>query len=94
MGFLTRRAALAWAGQVGARYVFGSSMANAASRESSDPSQKKLKARPVFAGQINGHAILDAAHFDDSVFAHRVCGYNSDGAPHTRHLLLTRLTDT
>jgi LmbE family N-acetylglucosaminyl deacetylase len=24
-----------------------------------------LKARPVFAGQINGHAILDAAHFDD-----------------------------
>ncbi len=24
-----------------------------------------LKARPAFAGQINGHAILDAAHFDD-----------------------------
>ena len=24
-----------------------------------------LKARPAFAGQINGHAVLDAAHFDD-----------------------------
>ncbi len=24
-----------------------------------------LKARPAFAGQVNGHAILDAAHFDE-----------------------------
>ncbi len=24
-----------------------------------------LKARPVYAGQVNGHAVLDAAHFDD-----------------------------
>ena len=128
MAFLTRRAALARAGQVGAGYVLGSSMANAAGPENSDPPQKKLKvivagghpgdaeygcggtiarftsqghevvllhlnngewpaeqggapakvrvaeaakaaeilkARPAFAGQTNGHAILDAAHFDD-----------------------------
>ena len=128
MGFLTRRAALARAGQVGAGYVLGSSMANAASRANSDSQPKKLKvivagghpgdaeygcggaiarftaqghdvvllhlnngewpkekggapanvrvaeaakaaeilkARAVFAGQANGHAILDAAHFDD-----------------------------
>src|SRR5580700_10781786 len=24
-----------------------------------------LKARPAYAGQFNGHAVLDAAHFDD-----------------------------
>lgn len=24
-----------------------------------------LKARPAYAGQVNGHAVLDAAHFDD-----------------------------
>jgi len=127
MGFHTRRAALARAGQVGAGYLLGSSVAEAASRPNSDPRPKKLKvmvagghpgdaeygcggtvarftaqghevvllhlnngewpkeqggapahvrvteaakaaeilkARPVFAGQINGHAVLDAAHFD------------------------------
>ena len=54
MGFLTRRAALARAGQVGAGYVLGSSIANAAGQANSDSQPKKLKV--IVAGGHPGDA--------------------------------------